>query len=138
MGRTAEKVNVKNYGDVFNSASGALDPSKIRSVDVLALVDTGATYLCLPPSVIKQLGLLYSHSTQLKTANGGVIRRIFNGAVLTIRERSVVMSVMENAEDTPNLIGYLVLEALDFVVDSKAENLMANPEHNGEWIMDLY
>ena len=138
MGRTTEKVNVKNYVDVFNAASGALDPIKIRSADVLGVVDTGAAYLCLPPSVIQELGLLFLRNTRVRTANGAVQRRLFGGAAITVRERSIEMAVMENDEDTPSLIGYLVLEALDFVVDPKGETLMGNPEHDGEWIVDLY
>ena len=34
-------------------------------------------------------------------------------------------------------IGFLVLEALDFVVDPKANRLIPNPEHDGKWIADL-
>ena len=138
MGRTTEKVNVKNTHDLFNAASGALDPSKMRSADVLGVVDTGAAYLCLPPSVIQQLGLPYMRSTRVRTANGAVQRRIFGGAAITVRERTIEMAVMENDEDTPSLIGYLILEALDFVVDPKGQTLMGNPEHDGEWIVDLY
>ena len=44
---------------------------------------------------------------------------------------------MENDEDTPSLMGYLLLEALDFVPDPKNQTLMGNPEHGGEWIVDL-
>ena len=42
--------------------------------------------------------------------------------VRTVAEKifhDIQMAVMENDEDTPCLIGYLVLEALDFVVDPK-------------------
>ena len=138
MGRTTEKVRIQNYGDVFNAASGTLKSDQVRTADVLGLVDTGATYLCLSPAVIQQLGLLYSHSERVRTANGGVQRRIFRAAEITIRERSIVMSVMENDEDTPPLIGYVVLETLDFVVDPKGENLVPNPAHDGEWVADLY
>ena len=138
MGRTTEKVNVKNTHDLVNVTLGALDPSKVRSIDVLAVVDTGAAYLCLPPSIIQELGLRYLRSTRVRTANGAVQRRIFGGAEIAVRERSIEMTVMENDEDTPSLIGYLVLEALDFVVDPKGQTLMGNPEHDGEWIVDLY
>ena len=138
MGRTTEKVNVKNTNDLVNVASGALDPSKIRSVDVLAVVDTGAAYLCLPPTIIQELGLRYLRSARVRTANGTVQRRIFGGAEIAVRERNIEMAVMENDEDTPSLMGYLLLEALDFVVDSKGQTLMGNPEHDGEWIVDLY
>lgn len=138
MGRTTEKVTVKNYVDVFSAASGALDPARVRTADVLGIVDTGAAYLCLPPSVIAQLGLLYSHTDRVRTANGAVQRRIFNGAEIWIRERNIQMAVMENDEDTPPLIGYLILEALDYVVDPKTQKITGNPEHDGEWITDLY
>lgn len=138
MGRAIEKVKVKNYGDVFQASKGLLSEDQIRTVEVDAVVDTGATYLCLPPSVIEQLGLLYSHSGRVKTANGDVERRIFSVADITIKDRTIRMDVMENDETTPPLIGYLVLEALDFVVNPKTQGLMGNPEHDGKWVVDLY
>ncbi len=138
MGRTTEKVEVQNYGDIFNVSLGKLDESQVRTAEVDAVVDTGATYLCLPPLVIEQLGLLYSHTRDVKTANGSVQRRVFKGADVTIQGRNEEMSVMENDESTPPLIGYVVLETLDFVVDPKAKQLIPNPAHEGKWMADLY
>jgi hypothetical protein len=48
------------------------------------------------------------------------------------------MQVMENDAATPPLIGYLVLEAMDFVVDPKSQQVIPNPTHEGKWIIDLY
>ena len=138
MGRTIEKVIVKSYGDMLKANEGLIRQKDIRSVDVSAIVDTGATYLCLPPSIITQLGLLYSHTGRVKTANGNVERRIFAGAEITIQDRNVQMEVMESDANTPPLIGFLILEALDFVVNPKTQGLMGNPEHDGKWIIDLY
>jgi len=36
------------------------------------------------------------------------------------------------------LLGYLVLEALDFVVDTNQQKVIPNPSHNGEWLIDMY
>ena len=36
------------------------------------------------------------------------------------------------------LIGYLVLEVLDFVEDPKSQELIPNPAHEGKWILDLF
>ena len=138
MGKTVEKVIIQNYGDIYIESKGLISPSEIRTVEVDALVDTGATYLCLPPEVIKKLGLLFSYSNKVKTANGVVERHIYEGARITILERSVQMQVMESDENTPPLIGYLVLEALDFVVNPKTQKLGGNPEHDGKWMVDLY
>ena len=137
MGRTLEKVKVQNFVDLFNATQGDLDTSQVRTAEIEAVVDTGATYLCLPPTVIEQLGLLYARTQTVTTANGPAERRFFKGADITIKDRNIEMAVMENDEATPPLIGYLILEALDFVVDPKANRLIPNPEHDGKWIADL-
>lgn len=138
VGRITEKVTVQNYVDMFMASTGELDPSQVRTVEVDAIVDTGASHLCLPPAVVEQLGLLYSHSKPVTSANGIVERRVFGGAEITILGRNVQMSVMENDESKPPLIGYLILESLDFVVGPKSQCLIPNPEHEGRWMADLY
>lgn len=45
---------------------------------------------------------------------------------------------MENDATTPPLIGYLVLENMDLVVNTKSQQVTPNPEHDGKWVMDLY
>ncbi|MDZ7261151.1 MAG: retroviral-like aspartic protease family protein [candidate division KSB1 bacterium] len=137
MGKIREKVIVKNFGDILKTTEGLIKDAEIRTVVLEAVVDTGATFLCLPPKAIAELGLMYSHSRNVITANGEVKRRMFAGAVISIQGRETQMSVMENDEVTPPLIGYLVLEDLDLVVDTKSQKLIPNPEHNGEWVVDL-
>ncbi len=138
VGRTVEKVTVQSFEDILDAAKGRIEQAQIRTVEVEAVADTGVTYLCLPPSVIERLGLSISGTRWVQTANGNVERRIFKGAEVTIQGRTEQMSVMENDESTPPLIGYVVLEVLDFVVDPKASKLIPNPAHEGKWVADLY
>lgn len=138
MGQTVEKVKVQNFEDILKARRGEISENEIRTVEFDALMDSGAAYLCLPPAEIDRLGLPYAQTRKVKTANGAVERRIFMGGHITIKDRSEQMSVMENDETTPPLIGYLVLEALDFVVDPRSQQLIGNPQHDGKWITDLY
>ena len=46
--------------------------------------------------------------------------------------------VAEVADDCPVLIGYIPLELLDFVVDPKNQRLIGNPDHGGEFMIDMY
>ena len=138
MGKTFEKVVVKNFGDILKKSEGLIKEDEIRTVNIDALAYTGAAYLCLQPDVIKNLGLLYSHVQSVRTANGIVERRIFAGADITINGRTIQMQVMENDKTTPPLIGYIVLEAMDFVVDPKAHKVIPNPASDGKWVMDLF
>lgn len=138
MGKTIEPVDVKNFIDIAKVAEGALSEANIRTQEVKAVVDTEASFLCLPPTVIAKLGLLYSHSRAATTTNGNVMRRIFNGAVIIVQGRDIQMQVMENDENRPSLLGYLILENMDFVVDPRSQRVIPNPEHDGKWVMDLY
>jgi hypothetical protein len=36
------------------------------------------------------------------------------------------------------LIGFIPLEMLDFVVDPRDQRLIGNPDHGGEWMIDMY
>jgi hypothetical protein len=51
----------------------------------------------------------------------------------------IQMQVLENKDDSiPALIGYLVLETMDWVVDTKNQKIIGNPENDGKWVMDMY
>lgn len=138
MGRTTERLIIRNYVDVVNASEGIVHVERIRTIEVDAIVDTGATYVCISRENIKQLGLPCHSNVDIMTANGRASRRIFRGALIELRGRSFVMDVMENDDDTPALIGYLLLEALDFVVDPKTQKVIPNPAHDGKWVADLY
>ena len=138
MGRVTEKLLVKNYVDVANASAGIIKPEQIRMLETDAIVDTGATYVCLSRKNIETLGLPFHNTINIKTANGKASRRTFEGAKIELKGRSFVMEVMENNEDTPALIGYLLLEALDFVVDPKTQSVIPNPAHEGKWVADLF
>ena len=138
MGKTFENVTIKNFVDIAMHFKGIINEDEIRIVETEALVDTGAAYLCLPPGDIEKLGLMHSTVKEVTTANGIVNRRIFYGAVIIIKDREIEMQIMENTVGTPPLIGYLVLEAMDFLVDSKSQRIIPNPAHEGKWIIDLY
>jgi hypothetical protein len=36
------------------------------------------------------------------------------------------------------LIRFIPLEMLDFVVDPRGQRLIGNPDHGGEWMIDMY
>ena len=138
MGRTFEKLIVRNYVDVVKFSEELIPQEKVRQIEVDAMVDTGATYVCLSRKEIQALGLPYHESISIKTANGRATRRTFEGAKVELKGRTFVTEVMENDEETPALIGYLLLEALDFVVDPKSQQVIPNPAHDGKWVADLY
>jgi len=138
MGRTVVKLKVTNSHDQAKATEGLIQESAIRRIEVEAIVDTGATYVCLSRADIEKLGLAFVREVPIRTANGPTRRRLFEGARVALKDRDFPMDVMENREDTPPLVGFLLLEALDFVVDPKSQQVIGNPAHDGKWVADCF
>jgi len=138
MGRVMVKIQAENATDVVRAAAGEIPQNRVRRIEIDALVDTGATLLCLPKSQIDELGLTLREIRRATTANGDVDRGIYQVVNLTLLGRTCSIDVMELPEGTPPLVGYLALENLDLVIDPKSQNVMPNPAHEGKFVMDLY
>jgi predicted aspartyl protease len=130
---------IENHRDVDAAAEGRIPNSLVRRFEVDdARVDTGATYVAMPMRLINQLGLKRIKTVQAKTTARPVSFGIFEQVKLTIQGRDCEVRVAEVADNRPVLIGYIPLELLDFVVDTKNQRLIGNPDHGGEFMIDLY
>jgi len=125
MGQVKVKFVVENILD------------KTKKIETEGIVDTGATLLCLPRSMIEKLNLEFRKSINVRTTNGKAIRRIYGSARIFIKDRDATVDVVEIDDDLPPLIGVVPLEVMDFVVYPDKLDLFANPEHSNEYMIDL-
>ena len=138
MGRIVTKIKVENLMDVLLAERGDLPPEQIRNIEIDALVDTGATLLCLPSKTIEDLGLSFLETRTATTARGSVERRVFRGAQLTIMGRTCTVDVMELDDDLPALVGYVPLENLDLQPDVQKRTLIPSRGDRDKMVMDLF
>jgi predicted aspartyl protease len=139
MGRVLTEAKIENTEDLWAAKRGLLSDDQIRRVQVdNALVDTGATLLSLPSSLIRQLGLDKTGSKRVMSSTGDGVADLYSAVRLTIQGRSCTMDVMEVPDGVPVLIGQIPLEHLDFVVDLRNQVLIGNPAHGGEHVYELY
>ncbi len=138
-GRVLTEAKIENLEDLWAVRKGLRKPQEARAVTVSdALVDTGATLLSLPTSLIHQLGLTRVSTKRVRSSAGVGEAGIYEAVRLTIQGRSCTMDVVEVPDGVPVLIGQIPLEHLDFVVDLRSRTLIGNPEHGGEHIYELY
>jgi len=138
MGRVTASVQIENVFDTYRVRQGDLMPEDIRRADVAeALVDTGATGLSLPKSMIQQLGLMPIRTRRAVTIDGIKEIATYGAVRLTLDGRDCVCDVSEISDDCPVLIGQVPLELMDFIVDPGLRKLIANPAHGGEHILEL-
>lgn len=139
MGRVLVQAKIENLGDLFMLDRGLIKPEEVRTVVVdQALIDTGATALSLPKSLIEKLGLTLIRTRKAVTSAGVVDVGIYGTVRLTIQGRDMPTDVTEIPEECPVLIGQIPLEAMDWVIDMKNHCIIGNPRHGGEQIIELY
>ena len=139
MGKVLVAARIENVFDIENRERGLLPADQVRAVEVAdALVDTGETTLLLPRRLIVQLGLRHFRTRQARGIGGPVPMPMFSAVRLTIGDRECVLDVGEVGDEFPVLIGQVPLELLDLIVDSKRQSLIANPEHGGEHVMEVF
>ncbi|HXG82395.1 MAG TPA: retropepsin-like aspartic protease [Pyrinomonadaceae bacterium] len=121
MGRITTQVKITNFIDAT------------KSVEINALVDTGASYLTLPGAWKNRLGDLRKiEDVEVETATGEIrAAEIYAAVSIKVANfREVVSEIlfidMEKSDDGEYepLIGYLVLEAIPVAVDMLGHRLV--------------
>lgn len=129
MGEIRVKALLRNEGDVFLHEQGNLDEEKIRTVEVDALVDTGAVMVLLPQDLIEKLGLRKFGKAIVALANEEKVELDRAGTVaMTIGDRQMKMDCLVGPPRCEPLIGQLVLEGLDLIPDPLKRTLTPRPE----------
>jgi predicted aspartyl protease len=119
MGRFHADVEIANYEDLVAARRGDLDPAKVRRATIRGTVDSGATRLVLPQALVKELGLTVKRKKiKVRYGDGRQGLRSEVGDVhLRLQGREDVFSAVVEPKRHTALIGALVLEDLDFLID---------------------
>ncbi|HEY1189987.1 MAG TPA: hypothetical protein VGE74_20220 [Gemmata sp.] len=138
MGRVLTEATVYNANDHAEMRMGKRAPEHARKIEIAeALVDTGATALSMPKSLIDQIGLVKQYEKRATTAAGLQTFNVYGPARLVIMGREAPTDVIEVPEGTPVRIGQIPLEWMDWVIDMRNRKLIGNPAHGGEHILEL-
>jgi clan AA aspartic protease len=128
MGSVRVKIKLKNAIDEALVSRGLLAPGLLRECETEGLVDTGAVSLVIPPQIVEKLGLRIRGQRVAQYANGseetiGVTEPI----IVECQERETVVEALVVGNEV--LIGQVVLEQIDLLVDCRNQRLIPNPKH---------
>jgi predicted aspartyl protease len=125
MGRFSVDVEIANYEDVLRAKDGRLDLAKVRRKTIRGVVDSGAAMMVLPLSVANELGLpVRKDKVKVRYADGRRGRRSEVGPLqVTLNGRDNVFTAIVEPKRDSALIGAIVLEALDLLVDCNKQRL---------------
>ena len=99
-----------------------------KSVEVEAVIDTGATMVVLPRDIVEELGLRKMREVKVRYANNKVKTKPIYGVItIELKGRSANLDVLVEEKGSQPLIGQVLLELLDLIVELKTRKLIPNP-----------
>jgi hypothetical protein len=132
-------ATIEKDRDLVRVEWGEISKDQVRRIEVSeGRVNPRELFLCLPRPMIEHLGLHCTRTMKERTQTGLVSVRIFESVNIVIQVRDCTIEVKEIGDDQSPIIGHGVLTMLDWVIDPVQKKLIGNPDHGGEWIIDMY
>jgi clan AA aspartic protease len=124
MGETRVDITLKNISDENSFKKGYISDKEIRSVEVRALVDTGAVSIVINEDICQKLGLQIEGMRFATLAGGSKVNcKITEGVRICWKDRDVICQAVVLPEGE-TLLGVIPLEFMDLIVDPVAEQLV--------------
>lgn len=125
MGRVVQQIELVNYEDAVAARIGALAADKVRRLRIEGIVDTGASHLVIPKSAADALGVPEIGETSVRYADQRrSSRKIVNDVEVHLLSRSGIFKAIVEPDRETALIGAIVLEDMDFVVDRREQKVV--------------
>jgi hypothetical protein len=125
VGRFRVEFEVSNNDDLALVRRGLLPADKVRRTTLQGVVDSGAAKLVLPQAVVKQLGLTVGAPIQVRYADGRRSqRREAEGVFVELLGRHGTFKAIIEPRRADALVGAIVLEDLDLLVDCQTQRLV--------------
>jgi predicted aspartyl protease len=124
VGRFSVEFVVANHSDRVRAEAGEIPPDQVRQTRLQGIVDSGAARLVLPENAVKDLGLAPAGEATVRYADlHTATRPMVKYVALELLGREGVFSAIPEPDRTTALIGAIVLEELDLLVDCTTQTL---------------
>jgi hypothetical protein len=124
IGRFSVQFVVANNHDVLQASPGVAIPQGVKHLVLSGIVDSGAARLVLPQSTLDWLRFPEHGETTVRYADGRRARRpVVSNVWLQLLGRDGIFSAVVEPDREDALIGAIVLEELDLLVDCTTQTL---------------
>jgi predicted aspartyl protease len=125
VGRFTVELEIANNDELAAARLGLLPADQVRREMITGVVDSGATRLVLPEDVAKRLGLPLGGSIKVRYADGRrAKRKAVEGVYVQLLGRHGTFRAVVEPNRTTALVGAIVLEDLDLLVDCISQQVI--------------
>ena len=130
MGLVRAEIELVNASDISFAEAGVIEESKIRKVNVIALVDSGSVMMAINETVKGQLGLKTKDRRPSLLADGTVKELDVVGPIeIRFQNRFSTTNALVLPGNEEVLLGAIPMEEMDVLIHPSKEQLIVNPEH---------
>ena len=130
MGLVHADIHITNSDDLALVKRNYLKKEEVRTINIRALVDSGAYMMAINQTVKAQLGLEVVEHQKAQSADGQLIDLEIVGPVeIRFANRRTVCEAMVLPGDNEVLLGAIPMEAMDVLIHPKEQRLIVNPAH---------
>jgi predicted aspartyl protease len=124
MGGIVVDLLVANHQDMVMFKAGALRGHDVRQMPLRGVIDTGANWLVLPTAVAERLGLPRVADAVVRYSDGrrGTVGTVELVELELLGRRGAYRALLE-PDRTTALVGAIVMEDLDLLVDPKNQRI---------------
>lgn len=125
VGRFSVEVDLTNDEDLVRAKAGLISNDQVRRVRISGMVDSGATRLVIPEFVAQQLGLELNRTMKVRYADHRTATRAVAERIrLAYAGRDSVFNAIIEPDRESALIGAIVMEDLDLIIDCTSQQLI--------------
>ncbi|MEN9610050.1 MAG: hypothetical protein RLZZ628_864 [Bacteroidota bacterium] len=130
MGLVYADIKLTNVDDLALVKRKIIQKDAVRTMEVAAMVDSGAYMMAINETVQKQLGLDITDIQYAALANGQVIELNVVGPIeVRFANRRTICEAVVLPGDGEILLGAIPMEAMDVLIHPKEQKLIVNPKH---------
>jgi predicted aspartyl protease len=121
----ATEIELVNHQDAVLAGAGAMPNDQVRRLRIGSIVDTGASHLVIPKAVADALGVPIIGETGVRYADSRrAARKIVNDVEVHLLGRNGIFKAIVEPDRKDVLLGAIVLEDMDFIVDCREQKLV--------------
>ena len=129
MGEINVRVELANALEQEMAKRGLFEVDDVAKLELEMLVDTGTVLILLPQEVIEKLRLPEGEKTVVVFADDRKTELTsYHGLMVRIGERTGYFECLAGPPNCEGLIGQIVLERLDLIIDPLKRQLLPRPE----------
>lgn len=128
MGIIHAEIELLSSYDLEHERRGYIKPEEVHSVKVKALVDSGASMLCINEHLKEQLDLAAQNDQEVELANGIIEKCEVAGPVeIRFENRKTVCFAVVLPGESEVLLGAIPMQDMDVVILPFEEKMVVNP-----------